>query len=76
MDKMNEIAALVREHRKAAGLTQLKLSEIAGVGKTTVFDIEKGKETVRFINILKVLNTFNIELNFKSRLNGDRYEET
>ena len=76
MDKMNEIAALVKEHRKAAGLTQVKLSEIAGVGKTTVFDIEKGKETVRFINILKVLNTFNIEINFKSRLNGDRYEET
>ena len=36
-----DLGALVKDHRKKAGLTQLELANLAGVGKTTVFDIEK-----------------------------------
>ena len=56
----------VKEHRKQAGLTQLELANLAGVGKTTVFDIEKNKETVRWNNILAVLKVLNIEVQFIS----------
>jgi DNA-binding XRE family transcriptional regulator len=42
-----DLGLLVKEHRNQAGLKQLELANLAGVGKTTVFDIEKNKETVR-----------------------------
>ncbi|MEA3462077.1 MAG: helix-turn-helix domain-containing protein, partial [Bacteroidota bacterium] len=52
------LARIIKQHRKAAKLSQLQLAELAGVGKTVVFDIEKGKETVKLDilrRILKVL---------------------
>ncbi len=59
---------MVKDHRKKAGLTQLELANLAGIGKTTVFDIEKNKETVRWSNILAVLQVLNINVEFKSPL--------
>ena len=34
---------VVRFHRRRAGLTQPELARIAGVGRTVVLDVEKGK---------------------------------
>ncbi len=62
MSKANEIAEAVRVHRKKAGLTQKGLADLAGVGKTVVFDIENGKETVRLDTLLRVLNVLNIKI--------------
>lgn len=61
-----DLGLMVKEHRKKAGLTQLELANLAGVGKTTVFDIEKNKETVRWNNLLAVLQVLNIKVEFKS----------
>ena len=63
-----DLGALVKDHRKKAGLTQLELANLAGVGKTTVFDIEKNKETVRWNSLMVVLQVLNIKLEFKSPL--------
>lgn len=63
------LGKFVKEHRKQAGLTQLELANLAGVGKTTVFDIEKNKESVRWNNLSAVLKVLNIEVVFKSPLN-------
>ena len=63
-----DLGLMVKNHRKKAGLTQLELANLAGIGKTTVFDIEKNKETVRWSNILAVLQVLNIEVEFKSPL--------
>ena len=76
MDVMSQVSAIVKDHRKASGLTQLELAEIAGVGKTTVFDIEKGKETVRFINLTKVLDALNIKIKFIRAFEGIDHEES
>lgn len=67
---MNDLdfGSMVKGHRKKAGLTQLELANLAGVGKTTVFDIEKNKETVRWNNLLAVLRVLNIKVEFKSPL--------
>jgi len=54
---ISDIAEFICRHRKKAGLTQHELADIASIGKTTVFDIEKGKETVRLVNLIKVLNS-------------------
>jgi HTH-type transcriptional regulator / antitoxin HipB len=67
MDDFN-LGPLVKDHRKKAGLTQLELANLAGVGKTTVFDIEKNKETVRWNNLMSVLQVLNIKVEFKSPL--------
>ena len=61
-----DLGLFVKEHRKQAGLTQVELANLAGVGKTTVFDVEKNKETVRWNNILAVLKVLNIEVKFIS----------
>jgi len=49
------LSKVIKNHRKAAGLSQLQLAEMAGVGKTVVFDIENGKETVQLNTLLKIL---------------------
>jgi len=63
-----ELGRIIRFHRKQAGLTQLELSRLAGLGKATVFDIEKGKQTVQLKSILQMLNTLNISLTWESPL--------
>ena len=63
-----DLVALVKDPRKKVGLTQLELANLAGVGKTTVFDIEKNKETVRWNSLMAVLQVLNIKLEFKSPL--------
>lgn len=65
---MNEISQIVKFHRKKSGLTQKQLADLAGVGKTVIFDIEKGKETIQFLTLQKVLTILNISLEFKSPL--------
>lgn len=62
------LADILRKHRKAAGLSQLELAELAGVGKTVVFDLEKGKETVRLDTLRKVLRVLNIRVQLSSPL--------
>lgn len=59
-----ELAKLVQVYRKESGLSQQELAKLAGVGKTVIFDIEKGKETVQLNTLLKVLDVLNIRLRF------------
>lgn len=61
-----DLGFFIKEHRKLAGLTQLELANLAGVGKTTVFDIEKNKETVSWNKLSAILKVLNIEVQFIS----------
>lgn len=63
-----QIAKIIIFHRKKSKLTQKQLADLAGVGKTVVFDIEKGKETVQLNSLLKVLSVLNIKLEMRSSL--------
>ena len=63
--KMSEIVLF---HRKKSGLTRNQLADLAGVGKTVIYDIEKGKETIRFLTLQKVLKALNIKITFSSPL--------
>lgn len=53
-----EIAKIVHYHRKQS----------AGVGKTVIYYIEKGKETVQLNTLLKVLEILNIRMKFETPL--------
>jgi len=61
-----KLADMIRFHRKKAGLSRRELAELAGIGKTVIFDIEHGKETIKLSTIKSVLNVLNIEMIFKS----------
>ncbi len=62
MERIQELAQIIRMHRKAAGLSRAKLADISGVGKTVIYDIEKGKESVRLDTLLKILTVLNIRI--------------
>ena len=57
---------IVRQHRRLSSLTQAELARLAGVGKTVIFDIEHGKETIQIDPLRKVLGALNIRMVFQS----------
>ena len=63
--KMSEIVLF---HRKNSDLTRNQLANLAGVGKTVIYDIEKGKETIRFSTLQKVLKALNVKITYTSPL--------
>ena len=63
-----EIATLIHFRRKQAGLSRNQLADLADVGKTVVFDIEHGKETIQYQSLAKILATLNISVTFQSPL--------
>jgi len=60
------LGRVIRFHRKKSRLTQLALADLAGIGKTAVFDIEKGKETIKLKTLFKILAVLNIKLSGSS----------
>lgn len=68
MKQVQELEQIVRMHRKAAKLSRVQLAELAGVGKTVIYDIEKGKESVQLDTLRKVLKVLNIRIQLQSPL--------
>jgi y4mF family transcriptional regulator len=62
----DEIAKTVFFCRKQSGLSQLALAQLAGVGKTVVFDIEKGKKSVQLDTLLKIFDVLNIRMKLET----------
>jgi len=52
------IAAFVRARRTANDLTQRELAELAGVGPRAIWDLERGKATLRTDVVNAVLHVF------------------
>ena len=53
-----DFGKFVRERRRANGLTQRELGELAGVGTRFVSELERGKPTLRLDSLRKVLLVF------------------
>ncbi len=68
MQNIQDIGAIIRFHRKKSGLSQCGLADMAGVGKTAVFDLEKGKATVRMDTLMKICRVLNVRLMLDSPL--------
>lgn len=71
----DDLKSIVRQHRRLSGLSQAQLAKLAGVGKTVVFDIEHGKESVQFDTLKKVLAALNIQLILQSPVLDRRKKE-
>ncbi len=71
----SELHNIIMYHRKKAKLSRNELAELAGVGKTVIYDLEKGKTTVKWSTILTILQALNISINFQSPL-MEEYEKS
>ena len=56
------IAELVKTKRKAMKLTPPELAEKAGVGLRFIWDLERGKKTLRLDKVNQVLQLFGYEV--------------
>ena len=56
------VGQYVRDRRKAAGLTQRALAELAGVGRRFVSGLERDKPTLRLDAVNRVLAVFGKQL--------------
>ena len=59
---MNVLAKYVKEKCKEFGLTQVDLSQKAGVGLRFVRELEQGKETLRLDKVNQVLKLFGSQM--------------
>jgi HTH-type transcriptional regulator/antitoxin HipB len=62
---------LIFQTRKLANLTQAELAQLAGVGRTVIWDLEHGKRTVRLDTLLKILAPLNIDLIARSPISKE-----
>lgn len=53
---VGEIGARIREIRKSEGVSQETLAGLAGIGQRYISELERGKETIRMREMLKVLD--------------------
>ncbi len=53
---------MIAEARRKAGLTQQQLADLAGVGRTAIWQLEHDRVTARFATIQAVCGVLNIRL--------------
>lgn len=64
-DRNNELAKFLRKRRKDAGLTQVELADITGVGLRFIRDWEQGKPNLMTDKVNEVLAFFGHYLGVK-----------
>lgn len=65
------LGALIRFHRKKAGMSRRELALLAGTGQTVIYQLEHGKQTVRLDVLTKIMGVLNMSLS----VNGPFVEE-
>ncbi len=65
---IKEISKVIKYHRKISGLSRVDCARLAGLGKTVIYDIEHGKETVQLRSLMKLLSVLNITIELQSPL--------
>ena len=63
-----KLSEIIKFHRKQSGLTQIELALMAETGKNMIHEIENGRQSIQFDNLLKILKILNIKIEFKSPL--------
>lgn len=57
-----ELGERVKAAREARGLSQKQLADLAGIGKTAMFDLEHGNPGVRLNTLTAVLDVLGLSL--------------
>lgn len=59
---VDNLGAVIRDTRKALGLTQCALAERAGCSQRLVSELERGKTSAEFGKVLSVINALQLSL--------------
>jgi HTH-type transcriptional regulator / antitoxin HipB len=62
-----ELGALVRDHRKRLGATQIELAALADVGPRFIVELERGKPTLELGKVLRVLDRLGLRVEVHGR---------
>ena len=62
INALENIGEVIKFYRKKSQLTQEQLANLAGLGRSVVFDIENGKTTVQLQTLFQLLEVLNISL--------------
>jgi HTH-type transcriptional regulator / antitoxin HipB len=57
--------AAIKHFRREAGLTQSELAELAGLNRTYLSDLERGKETEQLRRLLHVLRQLDVRMSLQ-----------
>ena len=60
----------IRQERKALGLNQTELAEMAGTGINFVSQLEMGKESIRLDKLLAILKVLGLEMQLQRGKRG------
>lgn len=63
----SELGKLIRKKRENNGMTQQQLSDLAGVGRRFLSELENGKQSLEFGKVIKVAAAIGIDLLAKQR---------
>lgn len=63
----SDLARLVHERRRELGLTQEDLAGVIGVHRVFVSQFERGKTTVRFDLVLRLVQALGLEIEIRPR---------
>jgi predicted transcriptional regulator len=66
--KTNNLSGAIVKARKAQGLRQKELAELAGVGETVVYKLEAGRTDITLSSFVAVLGSLGFELIGRSPL--------
>jgi transcriptional regulator with XRE-family HTH domain len=56
----SSIGPAIRHYRKEAGLTQAQLADVAGLNRSYLAELERGKETEQLRRILRLLKLLGV----------------
>lgn len=62
IDDCQSLGQLIRQERRAQGLTQVQAAELCGVGVRFLHELEHGKASVQLGKVLDVLSTLGLRL--------------
>ncbi len=66
-----QLGSLIRQVRKAQGITQEDLSALAGVGPRLIGEIERGKPTAEIGKVFQLLASLGLTISVQPRTSKD-----
>ena len=62
MDIKIRVGLKIKELKIKKGFTQEKLSELTGIDRTYISDVERGLRNIAIVNLEKIANAFEIQI--------------
>lgn len=67
MDRLSDLGGSIRARRRALGLSQAELADLAGCSSRFLRSLEKGKQTIQLDKLLDVLDALGLTCSIEVR---------